>query len=346
MATVKKTRPVVKKAEPAKPANKKLVNAKPVSKSSVPAPKSSLTKSKTVEKVKPLVIPKKSAPTKSEVKATTPKVISAPIKNNPTSKVPSKTPSKAETALIKKVVSISKVAAKIVTPVKSVTTVKAIAKSTAIPSKQEKHSPVKNTVPAPKSGKAKAIPPVKQDDKLDPLHVKAAKAIKELSETMDLSKVRPRIQAGTPPPPPKIVHRHHSQPLKLVEPTNTSKIKFQIEFEFRASPKILYNYLYDSSGLAGWFADEVKSKDNLYTFIWEGGESNAKLVAFREQHLVRFQWTEETDGTYFQFEIKEDDLTGDVALVITDFANPGERDANARLWESQVQKLRLLLGSF
>ena len=344
MATVKKTRPVVKKAEPAKPANKKLVNTKPVSKSQ--APKSSSTKSKTVDKVKPSAIPQKKVASKPTVNSKSSKVITAPIKNNPVSKAPTKTPKKAETAPIKKVVSTSKVVAKVVVPIKSVPLAKTIAKTKPIPAKQDKLSPVKKSVPATKSGKATTVPPVKQDDKLDPLHVKAAKAMKELSETMDLSKVRPRIQAGTPAPAPKIVHRHHSQPLKLVEPTNTSKVKFQIEFEFRSSPKILYNYLYDSSGLAGWFADEVKSKDNLYTFIWEGGESNAKLVAYKEQHLVRFQWSEETDGTYFQFEIKEDDLTGDVALVITDFANPGERDTNARLWESQVQKLRLLLGSF
>jgi uncharacterized protein YndB with AHSA1/START domain len=118
-----------------------------------------------------------------------------------------------------------------------------------------------------------------------------------------------------------------------------------VEFEFRSSPKILFTSLSDSSGLAGWFADEVHTKDDVYTFVWEGGESVAKLVALRDLHLVRFQWLDDTDGTYFQFEIKEDDITSDIALLITDFANPGERETSIRLWESQVQKLRMLLGS-
>jgi hypothetical protein len=103
--------------------------------------------------------------------------------------------------------------------------------------------------------------------------------------------------------------------------------------------------LSDSSGLAGWFADEVRTKDRIFTFVWEGGESYAKLVAIKDQQLVRFQWLDDTDGTYFQFEIKEDDITSDIALEITDFANPGDRDTAIRLWESQVQNLRMLLGS-
>jgi uncharacterized protein YndB with AHSA1/START domain len=166
-----------------------------------------------------------------------------------------------------------------------------------------------------------------------------------MEETMDLSKLRPRIQAGSAAPKPLIKH-HQAPPLKLIEPTNTSKVKFQLEFEFRSSPKILFTSLSDSSGLAGWFADEVHTKDDVYTFCWEGGESQARLVAVRDLQLVRFQWLDDiADGTYFQFEIKEDDITSDVALVITDFAMPGERETNIRLWESQVQKLRMLLGS-
>ncbi|MFM1745598.1 MAG: hypothetical protein RLZZ630_1535 [Bacteroidota bacterium] len=162
---------------------------------------------------------------------------------------------------------------------------------------------------------------------------------------MDLSKLRPRIQAGSSAPKPLVKHQQVPPP-KLPEPTNTPKIKFQLEFEFRSSPKILFTSLSDSSGLAGWFADEVHTKDDVYTFSWEGGDSQAKLIAVRDLQLVRFQWLDDiADGTYFQFEIKEDDITSDVALVITDFALPGERETNIRLWESQVQKLRMLLGS-
>ena len=194
-------------------------------------------------------------------------------------------------------------------------------------------------------GKIQTKPQVKSkggDDAPEPLQAKAEKVIKELEETMDLSKMRPRIQAG---PSPRALPKLNAPLPKLPEPVNTTKVKFQLEFEFRSSPKILFTSLSDSSGLAGWFADEVKTKDDVYTFIWEGGESRAKLIAMREYQLVRFQWLDDTDETYFQFEIKEDDITSDVALLITDFANPGERESTIRLWESQVQKLRMILGS-
>ena len=180
------------------------------------------------------------------------------------------------------------------------------------------------------------------EEKVDPLHAKAAKAIKELEERMDLSKVRPRLQAGSPPPKPI---RHKEPPLKLIEPTNTLKQKYSLEFEFRSSPKILFNSISDSSGLAGWFADEVHTKDDIYTFFWDQGSSQAKMVAMQEPRLIRFQWLEDTDGTYFQFEIKEDDITADVALIITDFALKGERETQIRLWESQIQQLKMFVGS-
>jgi uncharacterized protein YndB with AHSA1/START domain len=224
--------------------------------------------------------------------------------------------------------------------------VKAI-KPTTVPPVKQAEKPGKKAEKAPKVVAEKPSKSKKEQDAdgeegPDPVQIKTDKLIKELEESMDLSKMKPRIQAGTTPKP--LVKQAHP-PLKLVEPTNTNKVKYQLEFEFRSSPKILFTSLSDSSGLAGWFADEVKTKDDLYTFIWEGGESYAKLVAIRDLQLVRFQWLDDTDGTYFQFEIKEDDITSDIALLITDFALPGEKDTNIKLWEAQVQKLRMVLGS-
>ena len=178
-------------------------------------------------------------------------------------------------------------------------------------------------------------------DHEEKLHSKTQRIMKELEETMDMEKVKPRIKVpGYAPPKPR-----PAPVLKLVEPANTKKEKYQLEFEFRSSKSILFSYLCDSSGMAGWFADEVKSSDNNYTFVWEGSETHAKLVALKDQQLVRYEWTDENDGTYFQFEIKEDDITSDIALMITDWANPGEKESAGRLWESQVQNLRQLIGS-
>jgi hypothetical protein len=329
MATSKKTLSVKKKV-----VAKKAPATKP---SKAPAKTKTAAKKVEIKKAAPakkaaVTISKKAAPKpKSPVK----KVVPARVKT-PTKVVKPEIKSKVSKPVVKKPEPIPSKAAK-------ETKSKVVAKEVV---KQAKD--VSSKKDAALKSKSPVLPSVKgknEEDKPEPLQLKAQKAIKELEERMDLSKVRPRLQAGSPPPP-KNISKAHTQPLKLIEPTNTIKEKFQLEFEFRASPRILYNYISDPSGLAGWFADEVKTKDNLFTFLWEGSESYARLVASRELQLARFQWTEEIDGTYFQFEIKEDDLTGDVALIITDFANPGEKDANIRLWESQVQQLRMLLGSF
>jgi uncharacterized protein YndB with AHSA1/START domain len=322
----------------------------------------------------------KKAPAKKVAKKTPVKKATAPVKKSknakPVKAAPKKTqkksPVKASLKVKPKVATKADKATKAVPVNKSSTGIKPSAKKPAIanPKPISKKTVPAKTVAKTVLGKAKTVvskplqvkPPVKaavknakpekavvkgkkevKNEAVEPLQAKAEKAIREMEETMDLSKMRPRIQAGTAPL--KTLSKSNAPLPKLPEPTNTTKVKFQLEFEFRSSPKILFTSLSDSSGLAGWFADEVHTKDDIYTFSWEGGSSQAKLVALRELQLVRFQWLDDTDGTYFQFEIKEDDITSDIALIITDFANPGERDTNIRLWESQVQNLRMLLGS-
>ena len=123
------------------------------------------------------------------------------------------------------------------------------------------------------------------------------------------------------------------------------KKKYQLEFEFRSSVRILYNYLSTPSGLSEWFADDVTVHDNIYTFIWGKTFEEAELQIHKEPALVRFKWLNSDPDTYFEFEIVTDDLTSDVALVVTDFAEPDEVQEQSLLWESQIQNLRHIIGS-
>jgi hypothetical protein len=351
MATVKKASAASKKSTAGKKSSKKVVVAKKAAPKSSKEVKKTAAKKVSPAKSKPSAT--KSAPAKKKVavpkKASVKKVV---ITKKSTSKVASTPPKKVvappKKTVDKKVPQKKSIPAVKNTEVKKKSTSKDIELSVKVsPStKSEKVAPKKAETSKPAKATKEPVAVGKNEEKLEPLQAKAQKVMKELEETMDLSKVRPRIQAGTTPTPtPRPVIRMKEPPLKLVEPTNTTKVKYQLEFEFRSSPKILFNCLSDAGGLAGWFADEVKTKDSIYTFVWEGGESYAKLVGLKDLHLVRFQWLDDTDGTYFQFEIKEDDITTDIALEITDFANPGEKETAMRLWESQVQKLRMLLGS-
>jgi uncharacterized protein YndB with AHSA1/START domain len=123
------------------------------------------------------------------------------------------------------------------------------------------------------------------------------------------------------------------------------KQSFQIEFEMHCSPRILFNYLATPSGLAEWFADDVNVVDGVYTFKWSNTEAVAKLVHKREHQLVKFKWVDDKEETFFEFEVLTDDLTSDVALLITDFCVPDDREETVRLWETQIHNLRQIIGS-
>lgn len=125
-----------------------------------------------------------------------------------------------------------------------------------------------------------------------------------------------------------------------------AKEKFQLEFVINASPSLLYNYLSNPSGLSEWFADNVNSRGEKYTFIWDEDEESAFLMKSKQDTYVRFQWEDDEDTKYFfELNIVEDDLTGDVSLMITDFAEPDEVEQAKLLWESQIEDLKKILGS-
>lgn len=129
----------------------------------------------------------------------------------------------------------------------------------------------------------------------------------------------------------------------------SDKVKYEMEFEVNSSTSVLFNMISTPSGLSEWFADDVNIKDDLFTFIWDGSVQQAKMIGKRKGESVKFQWIDDMDEglkTYFEFTIKVDDLTNDVALLITDFADSDEVEDAKRLWENQIQDLKTTIGSF
>ena len=122
--------------------------------------------------------------------------------------------------------------------------------------------------------------------------------------------------------------------------------KIELEYTINSSPKVLFTRLSTPAGLAEWFADDVNVQGKIFTFIWEGSEQSAELTARKENKYVRFQWLDEENGdiTYFEFRINIDELTGDVALVITDFVDEDEKDDAVDLWDSQITELKRAIG--
>ena len=124
----------------------------------------------------------------------------------------------------------------------------------------------------------------------------------------------------------------------------TAKNRIELEYPINCSPAVLHNRLSTASGLAEWFADDVRVKGKVYTFMWEGSEQTAEMVQNRDSKLVRFNWMDQEEDVYFEFRINKDELTGDVSLVVVDFAEPGEEEEVVDLWNSQISDLKRALG--
>ncbi|HNQ69356.1 MAG TPA: START-like domain-containing protein [Bacteroidales bacterium] len=122
--------------------------------------------------------------------------------------------------------------------------------------------------------------------------------------------------------------------------------KLEIEYIFNSSPKVLYNRLSTASGLSEWFADDVFVKDKIFTFVWDGVEEKAELLGKKDLSFVKFRWLDsESEEYYFEFKLQIHEITNEIALIVTDFAEDDEIDESTELWETQINKLKYILGA-
>jgi uncharacterized protein YndB with AHSA1/START domain len=128
----------------------------------------------------------------------------------------------------------------------------------------------------------------------------------------------------------------------------SDKKSYATEYDFHSSPQLLFQYLSTPSGLSEWFADNVNSRGELFVFIWDDSEEKAKLIQKKNNDRVRFQWQneeEDFDQYYFEFKIQVDEITKDVSLIITDFAEDDEIEESKMLWDNLVSDLKQVLGA-
>ena len=126
----------------------------------------------------------------------------------------------------------------------------------------------------------------------------------------------------------------------------SDKIKYEMEFPIHASPSLLFQYISTPSGMQEWYADNVNSRGEFFTFIWEGSEEKAKLVSKNKGQSIRLQWLADEDTDYyFEMRIQVDAITKDVSIMVTDFAEDDEIEEGKMLWENMISELKQLLGS-
>jgi len=124
------------------------------------------------------------------------------------------------------------------------------------------------------------------------------------------------------------------------------KIKYEMEFPIHVSPSLLFQYISTPSGMSEWYADNVNSRGEFFTFIWEGSEEKARLLGKKSGERIKFQWVEDEDSNYFfELRIQVDEITKDVSLMVTDFAYQDEVEEGKLLWENMISNLKHILGS-
>lgn len=126
------------------------------------------------------------------------------------------------------------------------------------------------------------------------------------------------------------------------------KEKFELEYLLKTSPKVLDNMISTPSGLSEWFSDDVNIKDDVYTFIWDGSEEDARLISKKTGTKVKWKWIEDEEegiDSYFELSYEVDPMTKAVILTIIDFAEPDESEEAQRLWDNQIGDLKRLLGA-
>ncbi len=124
------------------------------------------------------------------------------------------------------------------------------------------------------------------------------------------------------------------------------KKKITLEYTLNSSPKVLFPRLSTPGGLSEWFADNVNITGSQYSFFWDKSEQRAEIIQKKENKYIRFRWVdaEEPEVHWFEFRISTDELTGDTALIITDFVDDDDRDSTIELWNSQIAKLKHVIG--
>lgn len=341
-----------------------------------PTPKKTAVKKADPKKAKPVakLTPKKNAaPVKNTKSKATPKPKKQVSSKKPVVKGKN-IPKKAAKLPVKAKIAPNKAGAKKVAPVKKAAPKKVVAKVAAkkvaakkLVSKPVAKKAVEVNIPVAKKPETKVMKPAPAKDLFKPVETKEPvserpKSPADVFSKKPVQKSATDVLAISNTIPVKQKHEISASKIALISNSITNPIKktdsyaikpekepagkFEMEFVIHASSEMLYEFLSTPSGLSEWFCDDLNIRNGIYTFIWDDQLQQARLLKTVELQLVRFQWVDKTDGSYFEFRIQRDDLTNDISLIITDFADSaGDRESSKLLWNSQVEKLMHVIGS-
>jgi uncharacterized protein YndB with AHSA1/START domain len=127
------------------------------------------------------------------------------------------------------------------------------------------------------------------------------------------------------------------------------KFKFTTEYEFQASPKILFEFLSTPVGLSQWFCEKAQETiQHTWNLVWDETDHLAIQTHNKPHKMVRFQFEpldgeDSADPAYLQFEIEKSELTRVAFLKVTDYSNMSNRQELEELWENLIGNLKTVI---
>lgn len=137
-------------------------------------------------------------------------------------------------------------------------------------------------------------------------------------------------------------------PKSIAKPVERKPMKERVvmEFEVHSNPNVLFELLSTPSGFSEWYCDDVDVRGDVFTFKWGNDEEIVTMIGRKAPEVIRFRRSADDDpAAFFEFRIRIDDMTNEVALIVTDHAWPGESGNVRSLWASQIANLTRVLGA-
>lgn len=123
------------------------------------------------------------------------------------------------------------------------------------------------------------------------------------------------------------------------------RVKLQLEYIFRSSPTILFQFLTMPACLVRWFCDEADEQDDFFYFVWNGSVQAAEIVDFIEEERLRLRWEDAEPSEYLEYKIYKSPITDETVMEITDFCDDNEIQDQTKLWDSTIKNLKNAMGT-
>lgn len=122
------------------------------------------------------------------------------------------------------------------------------------------------------------------------------------------------------------------------------RVQVKLEFLFKSSQTIVYQFLTTPSCLVRWFCEGVDINGKNYTFTWSGADENAELVESVENEKLKFIWEDADEGEFLEFNLSKSPLTSETIVEVIDYCDDDEIDETQQLWESQFATMKKAMG--